>query len=396
MSLSMVDYRIDPDDPLPRYYQVYTSLQERILAEEFSAGDALPSERQLVKDYGVSRITIIKAMDLLERDGLIEQQQGRGSFVVDHQDQQCSEACYRVAFCMPAFPDSFMMSVLIGATRVAMREGVQLHLIGAEREDREAFRLREAVAGGADGLLLFPFSRYADPNLYRELRDARYPLVLLDRYYRDQPTDWVVFDDEQAGYQLTRALIAQGHRRIAIFPGHEVSISSVRHRIQGYQRALEEAGCEFEEDMICVDVYSELYPAVVNKLQASYVRLFSHLRKGQFTAMIAINHFVALQMAIDMMRIRTELLQAANGTGEELHNSEFEIAIGAFSHDQYAQGHSSLTGLTAVALQSGELLGEAGMAMLVRRLTEGPSLPLQHQLVPMEIVTSAPPLGESS
>jgi GntR family transcriptional regulator len=71
---------LDNDKPLPRYFQVYNSLLERIRVGEF-ANHALPAERQLAKDYGVSRITIVKAMDNLKHQGIIDRQHGRGTFV---------------------------------------------------------------------------------------------------------------------------------------------------------------------------------------------------------------------------------------------------------------------------------------------------------------------------
>jgi GntR family transcriptional regulator, N-acetylglucosamine utilization regulator len=49
---------VELNEPLPRYYQVYAALLERIKSGEFQPGDAIPSERILVNDYQVSRITI--------------------------------------------------------------------------------------------------------------------------------------------------------------------------------------------------------------------------------------------------------------------------------------------------------------------------------------------------
>ncbi len=165
----MSSYLIDPRDPMPRYYQVYSSLQDRIRAGEFEPGAALPSERQLVKDYGVSRITIIKAMDLLERDNLIEKQQGRGSFVTGCSESDEGVSGCRVAFCMPNFGDSYVASILVGATRLAMHHGMQLQIVGVESEEREASRIRDVVASGANALLVYPSSRFADSRLFAEL-----------------------------------------------------------------------------------------------------------------------------------------------------------------------------------------------------------------------------------
>jgi GntR family transcriptional regulator len=65
----------------PRYRIVYDSLKERILAGDYPPGVALPSESRLVHDYGVSLITVRRALQELVLDGLIERRQGVGSFV---------------------------------------------------------------------------------------------------------------------------------------------------------------------------------------------------------------------------------------------------------------------------------------------------------------------------
>ncbi len=74
---------IDTSTPMPLYFQVYSSLLERIRDGEFDTNQPLPSERKLTEEYGVSRITIVKAMDLLKNEGFIDRQHGRGTFVRD-------------------------------------------------------------------------------------------------------------------------------------------------------------------------------------------------------------------------------------------------------------------------------------------------------------------------
>ena len=65
----------------PKYAQVVAEIQRRIETGDYPPGSLLPSEHQLVTDFGVSRPTIVKALSALRQDGWIETQQGRGSFV---------------------------------------------------------------------------------------------------------------------------------------------------------------------------------------------------------------------------------------------------------------------------------------------------------------------------
>jgi GntR family transcriptional regulator len=72
---------IDPNDYLPRYYQLANILRERIARGEFEAHQPIPSERQLESLYSVSRPTIRQAIDLLVRQGYLYREHGRGTFV---------------------------------------------------------------------------------------------------------------------------------------------------------------------------------------------------------------------------------------------------------------------------------------------------------------------------
>lgn len=65
----------------PKYAQVVAEIKRRIETGEYLPGSLLPSEHQLVADFGVSRPTIVKSLSALRQEGWIDTQQGRGSFV---------------------------------------------------------------------------------------------------------------------------------------------------------------------------------------------------------------------------------------------------------------------------------------------------------------------------
>ena len=65
----------------PPYSQVARRIRERIVSGEYRAGDRLPSEAELCELYGVSRMTVRRAVALLVRDGVVMTENGRGTFV---------------------------------------------------------------------------------------------------------------------------------------------------------------------------------------------------------------------------------------------------------------------------------------------------------------------------
>lgn len=65
----------------PRYHQVYVTLRSWVRDGSYRPGDRIPTEPELCQLFGVSRITIRKAIDELARQGWLVRQQGRGTFV---------------------------------------------------------------------------------------------------------------------------------------------------------------------------------------------------------------------------------------------------------------------------------------------------------------------------
>ena len=75
------DERLDPDSYVPLYMQLVQLLQRVIEEGVLKTGDQLPSERELVERYDVSRITASNALHELVRSGLVYRKQGLGTFV---------------------------------------------------------------------------------------------------------------------------------------------------------------------------------------------------------------------------------------------------------------------------------------------------------------------------
>ena len=69
------------DSPLPRYAQLADVLRGRIERGLWRTGQRLPSLDELVAEFGLARVTVRQAIEMLAREGLVSPQQGRGTFV---------------------------------------------------------------------------------------------------------------------------------------------------------------------------------------------------------------------------------------------------------------------------------------------------------------------------
>jgi GntR family transcriptional regulator len=69
------------ESPVPRYVQLADLMRQRIARGMWPQEHRLPSLEELMAEFGVARVTVRQAVDLLAREGLLLPQQGRGTFV---------------------------------------------------------------------------------------------------------------------------------------------------------------------------------------------------------------------------------------------------------------------------------------------------------------------------
>ena len=66
-----------------KYLNIYNILVNKIENNEYQANDKLPSEKEIMNEYNVSRDTVRKSLNMLEQNGYIQKTKGKGSFVLD-------------------------------------------------------------------------------------------------------------------------------------------------------------------------------------------------------------------------------------------------------------------------------------------------------------------------
>src|SRR5690554_5292638 len=75
---------IDPNQPIPLYFQLKTLLLEAMIRGEYGPGDRLPTEHELCEQYGLSRTPVTRALSELAEEGVILRHRRRGTFVNPH------------------------------------------------------------------------------------------------------------------------------------------------------------------------------------------------------------------------------------------------------------------------------------------------------------------------
>lgn len=79
--------KINKASSTPLYHQISTSLEKMIEGEKIEPGTKLPSEESLARYFGVNRITLGNAIDLLAKKSLVYKERGKGTFICERKVQ---------------------------------------------------------------------------------------------------------------------------------------------------------------------------------------------------------------------------------------------------------------------------------------------------------------------
>ncbi len=160
-----------------------------------------------------------------------------------------------IALIISDITNPFFTALARGVEDKASEHGFNTIFCNTDEDPRvEAAYVELMLRRQVDGLLI---SSCSNGHSLEVLSRKSVPVVLVDRKVPHSRWDYVVGDSEYGAYALTRHLIeVHGKRKIAVISG-PLTLSTSRERIEGYRRALQEAGIVPCEAYIRAGAYKE-------------------------------------------------------------------------------------------------------------------------------------------
>jgi GntR family transcriptional regulator, arabinose operon transcriptional repressor len=247
-----------PDQP--KYRLIYEALKEGIISGEYAPGDRLPSETDLVRRFGVSRMTIVKAIKELQSLDLVDRRVGSGTYV----KAPAAGASRHFGLLIPELGQTEIFEPICRgmasyplASRHSLLWGNSVG-IGEPKEKVALDLCQHYIAQQVSGVFfapleLLPVKDEVNRKITAALDRAKIPVVLLDRCFLPYPArskyDLVGIDNRRTAYGAAEHLVQAGARRIA-FLGKRFSAATVDARIAGYREALLAHGFPRGEDLV--------------------------------------------------------------------------------------------------------------------------------------------------
>jgi DNA-binding LacI/PurR family transcriptional regulator len=243
----------DQETSKPKHRLLFEELGRAIKRGTFAPGQRLPTEAELMHQYGVSRTTVTRTLRDLEHRGVIWRRRGSGTFVKEIEPTTSDQFGMIVHGIEPG---SIFMDIYNHLMRITGRVGAQIrltHLLNSNHRIEEAAdAAQRLIESGVKGVFYLPHSIGAEGDAINSrvtqlFSKAGVQVILLDRDTCDFPRrsefDLISVDNTRGGYLVGQHLIDAGCKRAAFF-SDKGTFSSARARYVGYRMAMEANGLE--------------------------------------------------------------------------------------------------------------------------------------------------------
>jgi len=248
---------------MKKYEMIADTLKRSIQSGEYE-NKRIPTEHELGELFGVSRVTIRKSFELLEKEFLFKRSQKSGTVLLG---RRAGNATKHVVFIM-LFSAEESLEIIRGAEEYFSEKNISLTVKFSNcsaKSERDI--IKEVLNLGADGLIIYPACCSMNIDLFTELIGRGIPLVFVDRYPMRTICASVSINNQQTASDIVNYLYGQGHRDIVFFANELKKQISTRERLLGFVSAFKLHGLEltkkniyiFDNDAELVQAFADFF-----------------------------------------------------------------------------------------------------------------------------------------
>lgn len=277
-----------------KYERIKHDMTEKILSETYQVNEKLPTESELMKIYEVSRFTVRRGIDELEKENLIYRIQGGGIFVNDWKNK--SQTTFKnktIGLISTHIADYIFPNIITGIDNYISRYGYSILIADTQNNpEKEQKSLTNLLSNNLSGLIVEP-TRSARSNInrhmYDNIQEMGIPTLFINAIYDDMDMPYLIMDDMEVGKIVTQHLLEKGHKQIlGIF---KVDDKQGINRMNGYIKAYQD----------CPDVSNlgdiMMFQTEENKNNL-FKRIHATLNQSKYvpTAIVCYNDSLAIQV----------------------------------------------------------------------------------------------------
>lgn len=222
--------------------KLVNDIKNQIMFGKLLPGDPLVSERELCSLYGISLVSVRKALSILEKQGFIEKKWGAGNFVRGE-----NKNFHYIGVIFPNLTNSMFGEFLREITFQASERNC--HVIVADTDNsvkREEMFINNFAERGIKYILKFPNVLEEEERLRKKIIESGMKLVVINDFWTDLPGKQVKVDEAEGVKLIMEHLMSLGHRNIAFI---DVKDEIRKKAYETYSAIMKKAGC-FNEKFV--------------------------------------------------------------------------------------------------------------------------------------------------
>lgn len=192
-----------------------------------------------------------------------------------------------IGLVVPSIADTFYAQIAKEVELEAEKLGYTVTFCSSEANPvRESKMIQMLKAKQVDGLIIAATKHSKDE--IENLMNESYPFVLIDRFFPELNTNYVIVDNENGVHCVIEKLISNGRKRIA-FVTTDTHLVVMQLRLEGYKKALMAGGIPFDPQMVIEVERSDYENDIAKKLE----KLFKS--GSEIDAFFFSTHYLALE-----------------------------------------------------------------------------------------------------
>lgn len=217
------------------YQSIYYDLKNSIYSGEYPHGQRIPTEKTLMSQYDVSRMTVQKAIAQLVKDGWISRYPGKGSYV-DFQSP-ISRNNKKLCLILSRSSNHGLNEIIEGVKAYTEKESYDLAIYYLENNSSAIKYSKEIFEEEYAGYIIQNNIEHIPVQYLTQIFLENIPVILLDNKMHSFSFTCVSSDNIAGGYAAMDFALSQGHKRVAFLTTKKsLDYTSVRDRFIGFEK----------------------------------------------------------------------------------------------------------------------------------------------------------------
>lgn len=224
------------------YKTISDDIIQKIKSGKLSAGDKLPRTTDLVKTYGVSKVTIEKALKTLKDMNVVYSVKKAGTFVNGKKN-----AGQKVFALIITYDSGDQLKIIKAAEVTALINNcfIEVCLTYGDAA-KEAEQLKQALKSNYDGVMVYPVKGYDNLGLYTEFSIKKIPLIFLDRRVDGIRAPLITPDNYRGAELAVKYLAENGHKNIGFSYVLPYAPTTEKERFEGFVKSMTDSGLKVD------------------------------------------------------------------------------------------------------------------------------------------------------